>query len=240
LLFLAATLLALPSLARADRRAFTHTYEYPTLPKGELELEFWNTQAGDVGDGDPSELELQIEIEYGLTSRWEIALYQTLGQVAGAPLSYATTKLETRYRLAERGEWPVDVNLYMEVAKPFGIEELELEPKLILAKDLGALTVALNLIGELEIEDEVELVPGFALGASYELSPALKLGAEVFGELEEEIDAATGEEEHELELAAGPVLGWSPAPELWLATTLAAGVSHAPELEWRIIVGLGF
>jgi hypothetical protein len=230
-----------PSNASADRRAFTHTYEYPTLAKGELELEFWNTQAGDTGAGQASTLDLQIEIEYGITNRWEISLYQTLGQAAdGSGLGYGKTKLENRYRLAERGAWPVDVTLYLELAKPFGSEEVEVEPKLILARDFGRVTVALNVIGEIEIEDQAEFIPGFALGATYEMSPKLKMGLEVFGELEEEMDPMTGGESHELALSAGPAIGWSPTPKLWLASTLAAGLSDAADLEWRLIVGLGF
>ena len=38
-------MLALSSTASADRRLFTHTYEYKTVPQGHTALEFWHTEA---------------------------------------------------------------------------------------------------------------------------------------------------------------------------------------------------
>lgn len=235
---LAALTLA-PSGARADRRAFTHTYEYMTMPRGDLELELYNTQTEDF-DLDTSDFELQLEVEYGITERWDVSLYQVIRQGTDDPLHYAKTKVRTRYRFAERGEWPVDVLAYFEVAKPFGEAEVELEPKLILARDFGPVTTVLNLIGEVEIGDETELVPGFAFGATYEIAPPIKVGAEVYGELEEEV-SATGDESHELVAMAGPAVSWAPSPKLWLASTVAFGVTEAAaDLEVRAILSLGF
>src|SRR5262245_23133977 len=140
----AALLLVVPATAAADRRAFTFTYEYPTQPEGAIELEFWNTQIRDgLGDdGGASAAEQQLEIEYGITDRTSISLYQTVAQGPGEGLHYAATKVEMRHRFAERGQWPVDITLYGEVAKPFGKAEVELEPKLIICRDFGAFTLA--------------------------------------------------------------------------------------------------
>ena len=77
---LTGALLVVPAIAHADRRAFTFTYEYPTQPQGNIEVELWNTQVRDgLGDdGGTSAVEQQIEIEYGITDRTSISLYQTI------------------------------------------------------------------------------------------------------------------------------------------------------------------
>ena len=57
---------------------------------------------------------------------------------------FAEMKLETRYRFSERGEWPVDLELYGEGVKVFGEGTYETEAKIIAAKDFDQLTVVAN------------------------------------------------------------------------------------------------
>lgn len=244
--------LALASTAHADRRAFVHTYEYMTIAGGDVELEVWNTQsrAGFGDDSGTSFFDLQLEIEYGITDHWDIALYQVIAQTDGPTpmesegLHFSETKLETRYRFAERGELPVDTVAYFEIAKGFGETHWEFEPKIILARDFGRASVALNLIPELELEEEVdamgetelelEFEPGWALGATYELMPALKLGGETFGSL------SSPGNNNDLFWWIGPSVGWAPSPKLWVAATAAVGLTdNSDDLLVRFIVGLG-
>jgi hypothetical protein len=229
--------------ARADRRAFTHTYQYMTMPRGDTELEIYSTQARGEGDNPPQSFELQLEIEHGITDRWDVSLYHVFAQESvpggeSTPLHFAELKGRTRYRLAERGELPVDTLLYGEVAKEFGESKWELEGKLILARDVGPVTAVANLVAEVEIEKEAgegrhaHFIPAWAAGVVYEASPRFTVGAETFGELEPEGD------ERELVLAAGPAVSWAPSPSFWIASTLAFGIEHAAELELRAIIGL--
>jgi hypothetical protein len=238
--------------ARADRRAFTHTYEYMTQPKGNLELELYNTQSSATYDTDsPTEIEQQVEVEYGITDHWDIALYQVFegGEAAGASsLGYHETKIESRYRLAERGEWPVDVLLFLEVFKPFGIRAVGVEPKLVLARDFGPITVAANLMLELEPEEETdaatgkqeveyETEPEFALGATWEIVPEWKLGAETWGNFEAFGDETTGGYGAYL----GPAVSWAPSPKLWVSSTAGfklAGTKDANDFVFSIGLGL--
>lgn len=254
----AAFVLTLTSLvvspeARADRRAFTHTYEYMTMPKGDLELEFYNTQESyDYDTESATDFEQQIEVEYGITDHWDISLYQVFGggeQAGNQGFGYKETKLRTRYRFAERGEWPVDLLLYFEIIKPFGVLGLGFEPKLVLARDFGPLTVALNLILEIEAEEEVEgteteveyeLEPEYALGVTYELVPALKVGVESWGALE------TFVETEEYAIYAGPAISWAPSANFWATATAGFKLLGAddpagenePDFNFRIILGL--
>jgi hypothetical protein len=236
-----AALVVHAATARADRRAFGHVYEYQTMPQGGLDLEIWNTQTRpDLGQ-DPTAFELQLETEYGITDHWDIALYQNFSQGAeiGASFQYASTAVETRYRFADRGELPVDVLGYFEIKKPLAGGDLELEWKAILARDLGPVTVAANLIAELEIEDgEAEFIPGWALGVSYEAVPALKLGVETFGAFEPE-DAADGTESRVVEAWLGPAVSWAPSPKLWILASGAFGLTeHSDDFIARLIVGI--
>ena len=227
--------------AHADRRSFAQTYEYVTMPQGGVELEFHNVQTRPSLTGDAEAISWQLEIEYGITDHWDIALYQVFAQASGSsdplldfPLQYAETKLETRVRFGERGGWPVDVLGYLEIARPFGVNGVEFEPKLILARDFGKATVALNLIGEVEIEDETEFVPGWAAGVTYEVSPAFKIGAESFGEYEPEGG------ERELEAWAGPSVSWAPSPKIWISANAGFGVTEeSADLVASAVIGVG-
>src|SRR5689334_2182094 len=73
-------LLAAPE-ARADRRTLIRAYEYMTQPKGNLELEIWNeVEAPKQGGFDAAATVHRIELEYGLTDHWDVALYHVFAQ----------------------------------------------------------------------------------------------------------------------------------------------------------------
>jgi len=247
-----AACLALPllaSTASADRRAYGTTYEAVTAPHGEIDVETWTTFApqGEV-EGGPSSRGVRemIELEYGVTDHWDIALYNMLDLITSGDTKsgYAGLKLETRYRPSDRGEWPIDPVFYLEFQQLFrGDARQKYEAKLIVAKDLGKLNIAANLA----VEEERTTEPAwnteveYALGTSYALSPAWMIGAEVFGKAEK---AEMGEIENRS--WAGPSLSWAsggggPLRGLWV--TLAGGAGLGGEADpyyARAIVGLQF
>jgi hypothetical protein len=240
------------SQAHADRRAFTRTYEYQTQPQGNLELELYNTQETLTYDGDsPTATQQQIEVEYGITHHWDVSIYQVFGGgedgQGNSSYGYQETKLRSRYRFAERGEWPVDLLLYAELIKPVGVKGVGAEGKVIVARDLGPVTLVLNLIAEVEPEEQAPAMPGeepeveyeveyeFAFGATVELLPELKLGGELWGAFE------TISEEDEHAIYAGPALGWAPSEKLWMAITPGfriRGSDEEPVASVRFILGL--
>lgn len=250
-LFAAACLtIGLPtSSALADRRAYGTTYEAVTAPQGELDLETWTTFApqGEV-DGGPSSRGVRemIELEYGVTDHWDAALYNMVDLITSGDTDsgYAGFRLETRYRPSDRGEWPIDPVFYFEFQQLFrGDAKQKYEAKLILAKDLGNVNIAANLA----VEEERTTEPAwnteveYALGASYALSPAWIIGAEVFGKAEK--DEMAGLENRSW---AGPALSWASGGRgalsgLWV--TLAGGAGLGGEADpyyARAIVGLQF
>src|SRR5437868_9947733 len=144
--FLACAILA--PAARADRRTMIRAYEYMTQPQGNLELEVWNdVEAPKDGGFDQAATLQRIELEYGLTDHWDLALYHVFRQGPGAPFSFDSWRLETRYRLFEKNVLPVDVELYLEVERPADFTEpFETEEKLILEKDFGRFALVANLV----------------------------------------------------------------------------------------------
>lgn len=211
---------ALASPAAADLRSFTHTYEYATMPARQTAIELWHTQTRATSDkASPNIYEGILEIEHGLTDHWDVALYQVFGQASGSGLALTEVKLETRYRFAERGEWPIDTLLYFEAAKEFGESLYEFETKIIGARDFGDITVALNAIAEIKVgsdAEETEPEFGWALGATYPVHPKLRLGVETWGIVEE----------GEVYASAGPAISLAPAPNFWTTITLGFGVSE--------------
>lgn len=239
---------AFPGLAHADRRAYGVTYEAVTAPKGELDVETWSTFSDGEVDGGPASRGVRemVEVEYGITDRWDIALYNKVDAITSGDTDsgYAGFAVETRYRLSDRGQWPVDPVLYFEAQERLrGDAEQSYEAKLILAHDFGRMNVAVNG----SVEEERTMDPAwnteveYAGGASYELSSAIKLGAETFGKAEK---SDTGGIENRT--WAGPAVSWARGMDgamhgLWV--TLAAGAGVAGEADpfyGRAVVGLQF
>ncbi|MBS2021968.1 MAG: hypothetical protein JST92_06125, partial [Deltaproteobacteria bacterium] len=149
--------LCLPALlcataARADRRTLIRGYEYATQPQGNLELEIWNEL--DIPRGHASDIALtqRIELEYGITDHWDVALYHVFAdQGSGESRTYGfdSWRLEQRYRLLEKGDLPVDLMLYLEIERPRDFTEPWIfEGKLIAERELGKLGLVGNLIFE--------------------------------------------------------------------------------------------
>jgi len=224
-----------------------------TAPKGEIDLESWSTfaPAGEITGGPSSRgVREMIEIEYGITDHWDVALYNMLDVTSGDTESgYAGLKLETRYRLSDRGEWPIDPVLYLEFQQLFrGDANQKYEAKLILGKDIGKVNLALNLA----VEEERTKDPAwntefeYALGASYALTPAWVVGAEVFGKLESE-EEMSGETELESQNWIGPTLSWAGGATsgvlkgVWVTLAGGAGLADAADAYYaRAIVGFQF
>ena len=189
---IAPALLLAPATASATPQPLPFTYVYETLPKGSVELEQY-------ADYTPLKLQLpglipvtygasqfQTEFEYGITDRLELGLYVTLAPASATvtnlpPLTEGTgIKERLRLRLAEEGEWPLDVGLYGELVE--NERELELEAKIILQRRIGDLRIVANLWGEREYENfsihQGDWVINPTLGLTYQVTPVFHPGIE--------------------------------------------------------------
>ncbi|MDP9033281.1 MAG: hypothetical protein M3O50_00615 [Myxococcota bacterium] len=132
--------------AAASPRPLPFSYPYETAAAGETELELYGdmTPLRVAADGvnrlwEPA-YQLQNEIEYGLSDRVELGFYQVLtaSPVDGGSnaMTFDGCKWRVRARLAEAGDWPVDVALYLELETLH--DETALEEKVIVARRFGA------------------------------------------------------------------------------------------------------
>ena len=100
--------------AQAHRRSYAWTQEYHTLGQGEAELEYFlTTRIADLKKFDKkNSWEQQVELEYGFTDHFQMSVYQraqhTHDSVRDGDFEYTGSKFEAKYRIAEKGQLPVD------------------------------------------------------------------------------------------------------------------------------------
>lgn len=217
--------------AHADRRSYVWTYEYKTVAKGEAELEsYFTLSSSDIDSLEGNvDVEHQIELEVGMTDRFDFGIYQVFEQEAGddGGFRYKAFKLRSRYRLGEAAEYPLDTLFYLEYKGVPDFSENTLEAKVILAKDVGRIHFAINPILELEHEDEWEVETEYAAGLSYGVYETMRLGVEAKG----------GEHGNYL----GPVISHG-AENLWVTLGSAFGLGDItggkPEFQLRMLLGV--
>ncbi|HSY22421.1 MAG TPA: hypothetical protein VK841_09920 [Polyangiaceae bacterium] len=189
----------LPAVAHATPQPLPFSYVYETLPKGSIEVETYadytplratSSSTGNLTYYGASQF--QTEFEYGITDRLELGLYVTWvptpSGVAPDSVSRLTEgnglKERLRLRLAEPGQWPLDVGLYGEVVE--NDVEIELEGKILLQRRIGDLRLVANLWGELEYNLDApngvlgthDWVINPTVGATYQVTPQFHPGIE--------------------------------------------------------------
>lgn len=220
------------SESTADRRSYVWTYEYKTVAKGEAELESYLTLSAAEIDSLKKNVsaEHQIELEVGMTDRFDFGIYQVFEQGPGeeGTFHYKGFKLRSRYRMGEAGKHLLDPLIYVEYKGVPDFSENTIELKLILAKDIGSTNFSINPVLELEHEDEWEVEPEYAAGISYGISEMFRFGVEAKG----------GEHGNYL----GPVISHG-TEALWVTLGSAFGVGDItegkPEFQIRMLLGVG-
>jgi hypothetical protein len=235
----AALLSAAAEQARADRRTMIRAYEFQTQPKGNLELELWNDIQAPRSAFADSIVVTRVELEYGITDQWDTALYHVFAQ--GGPSAepqafhFDSWRLESRYRLAEKGEWPVDVMIYGEIERPADFNEpFEVEEKLILEKDFGRFALVANLVGEQHLfRADLGRTWEVDFGARYELMPQIRVAAE-FWTTHQFIGPDVSRNYY-----LGPSISVA-TPKLWLQIGVGFGLDSAQDQQMQIRSVLGF
>jgi len=212
--------------AAANPKALPFTYGVQTNPKGQGELETYvdlvPLKARDAETGQTVSYlspQFQMEFERGLTDRLELGIYVTFAPHMGESLtSYPETmtgngsKQRLRWRLADEGDWPIDVALYGEVTE--NEREIELEGKVILQKRLGNVLLLSNLWVEHEFgfEGKREWVFNPTLGVQYQATPSIFPGVEAWMRAEYEPGSA------------GEVRDFNAGPHVYVGPTLMANL----------------
>ncbi len=219
------------SLGSAEPRAFTHAYEYPTLPEGDTEVALWHQQSRDVWDQVSAQrFEQQLQLGFGVTDHLEAALFTVFTQATNRDFAFSTLRGMLRYRLSDRGS-PVDVVVHVEGAKEFGEGVYDVSGELDLSRDFDRLTVVANALVVVALGHDVpDAKPhlAWAAGATYELVAKLHAGVEIWGS---RVDGVTRAE-------LGPAVGVQASAKLWLALSAGFGLDHDSDaLSGRLIVG---
>lgn len=232
--FLAAILVSGTSPVSADSRTFVWTYEYSTLAEGQAEVEYYSTiEVPDTKVAENSTWKHQVELEYGLTPKTDIAMYQVFQQensAAANTFTYHEMKLRLRHRLSEKGQLPVDTLFYGEYVRGTDFSKQgEFEGKLVLARDFGRLNLAYNQVAEFPLEKPASAEHSFAAGASWALSSVLQAGMEVVGEYKAGA------------YYLGPTLALSANGKMWFNFGYLAGLNpDSSDVQTRLTVGVPF
>ena len=244
---LPATLLLAASVVEAGARRFTYVYEATTSAPGSYESENWITWGTSPQEERRfNAVDFRHEIEFGVTEHLQAAIYVADWGYREDPggrehgFSYQDSALELIYNLTNPTTDLLGLALYSEVRG--GPDELELESKVILQKNLGRFVIAYN--GTLEAKwegDRLEERGGElaqSLGVSYEISPAWLLGAELL----HEIDIRDWSEAEDSILYGGPNLSYRRGNWWATLTPLAQLTNVASEVDFqtRLIFGFSF
>jgi hypothetical protein len=234
-ILLSAVLAAGPAPAKADPRSYVWTYEYMTVREGHAELEYYSTtEVADTDAPETSTWKHQVELEYGLTPRTDIAMYQNFKQAntpASKTFSYEGMKLRLRHRLAEKGELPVDTLLYAEYVRSTDLaSQGAFEGKVVLAKNLGRLNLAYNQVAEFPLEKLSAAEHRFSAAAGWRFSDIFRAGLEATGDYKANA------------YHAGPTVHLRARDmKLWANLGYLAGLnSDSKDAQTRLIIGVPF
>ncbi len=215
--------------ASANERKFAYAYETSVLPQGAREIELWNTYQ----TGKPyfyRQLNQRVEYEFGLGGNLMTSLYMNYewrmtdsnGEATGGGLSpsYSVSiSNEWKYKLSDRTADPIGFALYGEAT--LGLDESELEGKLLFDKQIGRTLLAFNAVFERGWESALEngatVTEGeskleFNFSTSFVFTQNFSAGVEVFNQnllTEKEWPGHSA-------LFAGPVASYT--AENWWAT----------------------
>jgi hypothetical protein len=203
------------------------------MPKGMWEVENYVTaKVPNMHKSNINTIEEQVELEYGITDNWDVAIYQmykftnTKAKDSGR---YAGFKVRTRYKFGRKDEFLLDPLIYLEyIRDPNFSKPNVIEAKLILAKDIGRLNLSYNQIVKRNLENEGKTNNEYAAGISYRLVSFLRVGLEAKGSFNEE------------KSYIGPTISWN-ARKFWVALGPSFGLNRrSDDLNVRLIVGVPF
>lgn len=142
-------------------RYFARTYQTTVLPKGGIDLEFWHTSRVGHKNAFFHAQDQRMELEFGLGKNFQTAFYFNRFQKTSIDsFNNNTTSIEIgfsnewKWKLSDPISNTLGSALYSEIG--WKGDEIELETKLILDKQIGKNLFAFNLVAELEHEIKKE------------------------------------------------------------------------------------
>jgi hypothetical protein len=234
-------LTAFCDISEAGRR-FTYVYDAKVAEKGEIEVENWVTWKS--GPDGQSGFDFRHELEYGVTDRFQIAIYAADWKVEDNIASYQNTSLEAIYQITDPKKALLGSAIYGDVK--LGDTQFKLETKGILQKNIGPLLLAYNATIEAEWEganlgnlDERYGKLEQSAGASWKFSDNIKVGGEFQQKfyLKDDWSVPT-----QSVVYAGPniALEYGRYFATFTGMIQATGISGQPDFQLRTIFGVEF
>jgi hypothetical protein len=224
-----------PGWAFGGERPYAYVQGAESLPETALELESWFGTERPLGQA--STWDWWLGPVVGVTDRFELALYAIFLQPPGAPLDLRSLRWQASYLLADRGTWPVDVRVRVELGQPTGTGAYSGWLWLLASRDVGRVNLTANLVGWVDFPhagDDSEVYLQYLAGASVKLWPWLRLGAEFQGESELSGDSPTT-----TTLGLGPAVA-AGAGRVWMSAGYGFSLTRASPNVGRIVLGLAF
>ena len=186
----------------AQDRVFNYTYQSGVLNKGQKEIEIWSTLASGRTDFYRS-IKHRMEYEVGLGGKLQTSFYLNYGYGKSVVEENGIQRLKNDTKYSFSNEWKLKLSdpvanrigsvLYFEYT--LAPDEVELESKIILDKQIGNFTHAFNIVGEYEMgkkfmpngtrlatENEGELTVVLNYGQSYRIKNNLSVGLEAMNQ----------------------------------------------------------
>lgn len=169
--------------AQAHVKDYIVSQDYYTAKKGEFEVAFWNDyHLAEFNNDDTYNSKHQVELEYGILDHVQLAYYEVYTWDRAKNWERDEFKIEAKARLAQAGQWPVDIALYTEYANPNGRRQEnsdEIENKIIVSRDFGPWNLVGNFIFEKKLNEGSPWEYEYTASVSYSVSPRTRLGLEV-------------------------------------------------------------
>ena len=230
-------LIAVPS-SHADRRKYVWTYQTTTIAPEATELEFYQTTK--INENENDNWEYRIEVEQGISSKFDIGIYQIFSQEASESLKWNAFQLRGRYRFGLPGEVAFNPVLYLEYRRKIETTagQNKIETKILLGKDVGKTNFSINPVFEylwasgFDSYKEV----GVDVGLSY--APSYKFAFGVESTTRQVYYTEIGKE-NKSESSFGPTISYATG-ENYYTVGIAFGLNdHADDTMVRFLMGIG-
>jgi len=176
-------LLLLACLVYATSPASAKDVYSPNVEKGEFEFEYKLDVTVDGNQQKNGTNQHQIELSYGITSRWLSAVTGIFTNAPSRKFRYSAFKWENIYQLFEPDAQWLDAGLYLEYLVPASSQNAsqKLEFKLLLEKRTGFWLHTLNLELAKQFGTSVrETTFGYAWRSKWQVARAFNPGFEAF------------------------------------------------------------
>ncbi len=228
--FVAAMVRASP--ARGAPRTYGFVYAPDVVSAGTIETQTWFSD--EVPQSGSGSWEWWLGPDVGVTNSLEMGLFAVVGQAAPSNGVSSAAVLDAlrfygQFEPGRKGTWPVDLALRAEYGMAVGGLLSSAWVTAIASRDEGPINATANLGVGFWLAPVVSASLVYSLGASYEVLPGIRWGAEVNGQTD--IGEST-------KLFVGPSLGIVQG-RFWLAATIGPGFGgKSPNYHGRLVIGL--